>query len=304
MTSVCPLDQADEVGPTFVDVGPSVDDLTGAISDIAGTHWSDPSDVTVDGYPAKRLVSTYAADCPGPTRRYIWANDGGWFFVEEGARDTIYIVDVDGKRLVITTEERNASPELTGELEAIVASIDIRPGSAGRIAPSTSPAPTRTGHFPEAVGPDADLRVGRHQAIVEDIPFSFAIPIRGWEPQLGFYISRSTTGPQGAEGTIRWTTLPNGEQTTACSQVLGDSTSGSPDDVASHIARGAGVNLVSGPMGTTIDRHPAALVVVDVETDLGCDPAYFYSYAPVDRWRPLDRHETRRSDHGLDRRGR
>jgi hypothetical protein len=281
VTSVCALDQANEVGPLFVEVGPTVDELTTAISNVVGTHWSNPTDVTVDGYPAKRLVSTYAADCEGPTRRTIWANDVSGFFVEEGARDTIYVIDVDGKRLVITTEERNASPALTGELEAIMASIDIEPGEAGASRPIQSPAAHRTGRFPEAVGPDADLRVGRHQAIVADTPFSFVVPTSGWETQLGFYISKSTTGPQGAEGTIRWTTLPNGLDTDACPQVLDDSTSGSADDVASHVARAPGVNLVSGPMGTTIDRHPTAHLVVDVEADLGCDPGYFYSYAPL-----------------------
>jgi hypothetical protein len=281
VTSVCALDESsDEVGPTYADVGPTVDDLTTAISNVVGTHWSAPADVTIGGYPAKRLVSRYSADCPGPARRWIWESDAGAFFVEQGARSSIYVVDVDGLRLVITTQERTSSPDVTGELDAIVSSVEIDRGQAAGGAPTQSPMPT--GRFPSAVGPDADLRVGRHEAIVEGVPFSFDIPAQGWEPQLGFYISKSNKGPQGAEGTIRWTTVPDGQDTDACPKVLDPSVDRSAGDVAAAVVTAPGVDAVTAPREVTVGGRTGMHVVITVRQDLGCDPGYFYAYKPVD----------------------
>jgi hypothetical protein len=281
VTSVCPLDESSgEVGPIFIEVGPTVADLTTSISNIVGTRWSDPVDVTLGGYPAKRLESTYTADCPGPTRRSLWANDSVEFFVEEGVKSSVYVVDVAGDRLVVASHERTSAADVVGELQAIIASIDIERGQAGA---DTTPSPVPTpGLFPAAVGPDAELRVGRHQAVVDDVPFSFSVPTSGWEPQRGFYVSKSTVGPQGAEGTIRWTTVHGSRNADPCLEVLDLSTASSPEEVAAAVATAPGVNVIAGPQEVTVGGRAATRVVLTVREDRGCDPAYFYRYEPVD----------------------
>jgi hypothetical protein len=136
--------------------------------------------------------------------------------------------------------------------------------------------------FPRAVGPDADLRVGRHRAVIEGIPFTFEVSEPGWESQRGFYLTKSITGPQGAEGTIRWTTIPNGDSTDPCPAVLDDSPGRSVRELAAAVASAPGIKVVEGPADAIVSGRPAAYVAVQVERDLGCDPGYFYTYEPVD----------------------
>ena len=282
VTSVCALDEATgEVGPIFADVGPTVDDLVSALAAIGGTSWSEPTDIVIGGYAGKRLMTTDQGLCPGPTRRTIWEDPTGSFFVEDGTRSTIDILDVDGDRLVVTQHLRTTDPAIVQELDAIVSSIAILRDQPlvdqPRLLLSTSGRP-----FPRAVGPDADLRTGRHRAVVEGIPFTFDVRESGWESQRGFYLSKSITGPQGAEGTIRWTTIPNGEYTDACQTVLDDRQLHSAREVTDAVARAPGIQILEYPMDVTIGGRRASQVLVRVASDRGCDPGYFYTYDPVD----------------------
>lgn len=283
VTSVCPLDGSpDEVGPTYVDVGPSVEDLTSALLNIVGTQWSGPEAVTVGGYPAQRLATTYSSDsCPGPTRRYIWDDDSGSFFVENRATSTVYVIDVAGDRLVTTTEVRGATPDDLAQLGGVLDSIVIRRQVASGDSATPSPRPQVSGLFPLAVGPDADLRIGRHSAVVDGVPFSFGVLDDGWEPQRPFYISKSTRGPQGAEGIVRWSTYPTSVHIELCPGLLPAKSPASPSALAAAVASAPGVELVSGPSELTLDGRPGTRVVVTVRQDLGCDPGYFYSYEAV-----------------------
>jgi hypothetical protein len=282
VTSVCALDEAsDEVGPIFVDVGPTVDDLAAAIRSIAGTSWSEPVDITIGGHRGKRLETTYLASCDGPGRRTIWEERSGYFFVEVGMRSTVDILDVDGDRLVITQNVRTSDPAIVQQLDDIVSSMaivrDQAPIDQPILIENASGRP-----FPRAIGPDADLRTGRHRAVVEGIAFTFVVPEPGWETQRGFYLVKSITGPQGAEGTIRWTTIPNGEYTDPCPAVLDDAPGQSLAELAAAIAAAPGVLVLDGPIDATVGGRRAAYVRLEVERDLGCDPAYFYTYEPLD----------------------
>lgn len=281
VTSVCALDEATgEVGPIFTDVGPTVDDLVSALAAIGGTSWSEPTDIVVGGYAGKRLMTTDQGLCPGPTRRTIWEDPTGSFFVEEGMRSTVDILDVDGDRLVITRNLRTTDPAIAQELDAIVSSMAILRGQPLAAQPSLLDS-TYGRPFPRAIGPDAELRTGRHRAVVEGIRFTFAVG-EGWESQRGFYLSKSITGPQGAEGTIRWTTIPNGEYTDACPPVLDDRQLRSAREVADAAARAPGIQVLEHPRDVTIGGRPGSHVLVRVATDRGCDPGYFYTYDPVD----------------------
>jgi hypothetical protein len=283
-TSLCALDESTgEVGPVREIVGPTVDDLVTAIGRVVGTRWS-VADATLGGYRGKRLETTYTPDCPGPSRRDLWGDNISGFFLEEGVTSSIYVVDVDGDRLVVSTHERTTNKDALLELDAVVASIGIEPGQPGRGPRNATPPPTGIDSFPRAVGPDADLRVGRHSAVVDGIPFTFDVPTSGWEPQLGFYVSKSTYGSQGAEATLRWTRYPNGTHTQACPGFLNEDAlaGGGAHAVAAAVAAAPGLNVVSGPTAMTIDGRPAWSVAVLVANDLGCDPGYFYTYdAPI-----------------------
>jgi hypothetical protein len=284
VTSVCPSGKPSDVGPTLIDVGPTVDDLTTAIRNVVGTHWSSPADVTIGGYPGKRLVSTFsAADCPGPARRWIWAGEQGAsystgsFFVEDGVTSTVYVVDVNGDRLVLTSDDRNASPDDVAQLAAIMTSIDIERPNAAAGPATPSPAFGIRESFPVSVGPDADLRIGRHRAIVDGVPFSFDVPTSNWEPRA-FYVSKSFIGPQDAEATLRWTAFPHSLHAELCPGLLSEPLGTSAASLADALAAVPGLDVIAGPSDVTVGGRAAKHAVLSVRNDVGCDPGYFYAY--------------------------
>ncbi len=127
-------------------VGPGVDDLVAALSDQAGREASDPVDVTVGGYPAKRLELSVPGDldvssCDGGSYR-VWLEPGELHTDEPildsdipslvthvaGQRDVVYIADIDGNRFVLVAWHMpGSSPEDLAELDTIIDSIRIDP---------------------------------------------------------------------------------------------------------------------------------------------------------------------------------
>jgi hypothetical protein len=93
-------------------VGPTVDDLATALVKQAGAAAIPPTDVTVGGYPGKKVelsipagVDTSTCD-EGDFGRWSPENDPGHygpFTYGNRQHDTIYIVDVEGTRWVIDT---------------------------------------------------------------------------------------------------------------------------------------------------------------------------------------------------------
>jgi len=117
------------------EVGPTVDDLVGALMAQPGPDVSEPVDITLGGYPGKRVELTVPADldvaaCRIPAGLQIWldASGGKYLLFDHDVTATVYIVDVNGERLVITTVFRFDSSEADiAEMEAILASIQIEP---------------------------------------------------------------------------------------------------------------------------------------------------------------------------------
>jgi hypothetical protein len=127
-------------------VGPSVDDLAIALSQLAPFEvTSPPSDVTMFGYEGKHLQLT-VPDLPvtgsGETREFAGCTDGnlnswsgenhdGAFYgynADPGTTEDYWILDVDGTRLVFITLEIPGSPaQDREELQAIFDSISIEP---------------------------------------------------------------------------------------------------------------------------------------------------------------------------------
>ena len=116
-------------------VGPTVDDLVGALLAQPGPHQSS-RETTVGGYPATRVDlrvpdSLQTEDCflgPG-TGVQIWRNGPGNFLVlDPQGLLSIYVVDVDGEPAVFTSQYRPAhtSPEDEAELHQVLDSIEIQ----------------------------------------------------------------------------------------------------------------------------------------------------------------------------------
>lgn len=121
---------------TLVDVGTTVDELASALMDQEGRDASAPTDVMLGGFPAKRIELSVPADldiatCDNEFLR-SWPDPGpdesGGLPSRVGQTDVVYIVDVDGNRLVIDAGHMPASSEENlAELEEVLASIRIEP---------------------------------------------------------------------------------------------------------------------------------------------------------------------------------
>ena len=109
--------------------GPSVDDLAAALASLPGLDATTPTDVTMDGYEGKQLTLTAPASFEGCTLSpegtfRIWELPLGatlrpW---TAGERDRMWILDVDGQRLVIQ------APEKPGATAASKAEVQADPG--------------------------------------------------------------------------------------------------------------------------------------------------------------------------------
>ena len=125
----------------MVNPGPTVDDLAGALAEIPLRNATQPVDVTLDRYTGKYLEWSVPADmqvdgegnftdCDNEGLQHYFKSWTGSGWVSEryhqgaGQIDRLWIVDVDGERLVIdafempyaTTAERE---ELTAVVESI-----------------------------------------------------------------------------------------------------------------------------------------------------------------------------------------
>jgi len=135
------------------EVGPTVDDLVRALVDQVGSDASAPVDVTLGGYPAKRIDMSIPAELDTLTCRYpgsliqIWADpaETGFFAIpvdpanpaaDQGGGGRVYIADVNGDRAVIHTGSApGASTSDIAELEGVIDSIRFESPAS----PSPSP---------------------------------------------------------------------------------------------------------------------------------------------------------------------
>jgi len=135
-----------KAGTLVPPVGPTVGDLAAALIKQVGPTVATSTDVTLDGYRGKKIEYSARSDfdhtsCDeGVYSRWEAASEpgdwGGW--VEAGGqRNAVYIIDVDGQRLVIDTMSLpEASASDVAELDQIVASIRFEPRAS---SPSPSP---------------------------------------------------------------------------------------------------------------------------------------------------------------------
>ena len=109
-------------------VGPSIDDLATALSNLPGFEATPVEDVSIDGFDVKRFTITAPED-PACDTLSTWATPTRTNGVGPGEANLIHIIDVDGVRVVLTfgyfgsqVSEQDLSPA-----EEVIASIGIEP---------------------------------------------------------------------------------------------------------------------------------------------------------------------------------
>jgi hypothetical protein len=258
-TDVCPRD------PSFVKVGPTAEDVTTALVNQVGTRSRGPTAVMLGGFAARKIELALPADfpvsCGGPEGRRIWADatttETYFFGLLDGGTATMYVVDVHGDRLVITSQDRGAAAEDMAQLDAIIASIDIEP------LPSLAES----------------LPVGRQSLTVDGIPFSFSVPAPAqgarWARYGTLYISKDSEGPPTTEAVIYWTRFPDGVYAPPCANLMSPHVGSSAADLAAAVSTAPGTELVTGPSDATVGGRAAKYVVLTVREDNGCNPGFF-----------------------------
>lgn len=250
---------------SFVEVGPTVEDLMTAISNMIGTQ-PGPAEVRFGGHLVRRFVLGYSDPGPGPEERRIWERATGRDLpgLLKGGTTTVDVVDVNGHRLVLTSVDRGSSADDLAELDAIMATIVIEPAGTGPIEP---------------------LPAGSHPVTVDDVTFSFSAPAHtpgGWARFGGISVNKSIAGPQGAEAMIYWTSFPGGGVTDPCGDLRGLPDGISVADLAAAVSKAPGTELVAGPSDVIVGGRAAKHLVLTVRDDVGCDPGYFFTWHDLD----------------------
>ena len=112
--------------------GPAVDDLATALTHLPGFTATTPTPVTVDGYSGKQLTLTAPASFAGCVLtqdgyRLMQLPGGAIFSSQPGQQTTLQILDVRGKRLVITSETTPSTPgNFTSDIRTILDSINFQ----------------------------------------------------------------------------------------------------------------------------------------------------------------------------------
>lgn len=121
-------------GEDFTQVGPSVDDLAGALLRQPGPAASGPVKTTLGGYPATRIDLTVPKGFdlkPCNAKNIglqIWYSPPAdkYFVLLRDGTASVYIVDIDGQRQVFMTQYKTAaSDEDVREMQRVLDSIEI-----------------------------------------------------------------------------------------------------------------------------------------------------------------------------------
>jgi hypothetical protein len=172
---------------------------------------------------------------------------------------------------------------------AIIAFAGIRllpsSGLFGGPSGSATPSPSLSATHPSSADPtlgvnpvSADYTIGRHSLTVDGISFSFAIEKARWEPYGTLLLSKSLTGPQGAEAVVYWAAYPDGREADPCEDLANQPKGAPVADLADAVAGAPGTDLYKGPVDVTIGGLATKYVALKVREDAGCDPGFFYNW--------------------------
>jgi len=110
-------------------VGPTVDDLANALAAQEMRGDAVPTDATIDGYQGKVIELSVPTDIAiGSCDRGEFRSWAGRYHQGPGQIDRVYILDIDGERLVLLVHHMpGASEAALAEQQAVFESIDILP---------------------------------------------------------------------------------------------------------------------------------------------------------------------------------
>jgi hypothetical protein len=139
---------------TMVSAGTTVDQLTSLlVAQKGGRVASAPTNVTLGGFPAKRIQFTVPATvgvetCDnGVGLLHFWpdpdgTSNGGICCSSVGSTDVVYVLHIAGEQFVVMTRQAaGATPADLAELNAIVASVKIAKSPASPAPSGASPSP-------------------------------------------------------------------------------------------------------------------------------------------------------------------
>jgi len=153
-----------------------------------------------------------------------------------------------------------------------VVGINLLPRSGGvggdpTPSPSLSPSPT-----PQAwAGP---IRVGRNEATIRGVRFSFSIPSTGWvRTQWEGMINKFPPG--------NWIGFLNSFDSVSSDPCAGTTTPVGPSvaEMADALTTIPGTEA-EAPTDATVGGLPAKLVTLTINDDIGCPPSSFWIYGP------------------------
>ena len=146
---------------TMISGGTTVDQLTNLLrAQKGGRVASAPTNVTLGGFPAKRIQFTVPAavgveSCDaGVGLLHFWpdpdgTSGGGICCSAVGSTDVVYVLHVAGQQLIVMTRQAaGASPADLAELNAIVASVKIAGAPASAAPSGASPYPSAASPSP------------------------------------------------------------------------------------------------------------------------------------------------------------
>jgi len=117
-------------GAGDVEVGTTVDELVGAFAEQTAYEVSAPTDVSLAGYSGKRVDLTLPSDLGTSTcgYEYFFPWQGSAYAQGPGNIWHVWILDVDGSRVVVTTHDFEGTPAADREeMQAILDSLRIEP---------------------------------------------------------------------------------------------------------------------------------------------------------------------------------
>jgi hypothetical protein len=123
--------RACESSGTKSDFGPTVDDLADALVSLEDFEATEPTDVTLSGFHGKRVALTVPMDVdvtnPDCDNGEYHLNEGR-YYQAPGQTDDMWILDVDGERMVPTfATTPNTPAEVVEQVEQIRDSLVIEP---------------------------------------------------------------------------------------------------------------------------------------------------------------------------------
>jgi hypothetical protein len=199
-----------------------------------------------------RLDPTLGIRSPWPRTRSVTTSNAVKRMVAAG----LMVVAIAGVVTVVTLN-----------LLSPVAPADV--GASPSASPRVTPRPV----------PDQPVP-GRTAVSIDEINFSFEMPPdwEGFDSEFPNYISRSVTGPQGAEGQVMWAAYRStGRFASECAYLRNLDTAATVAALTEAVASVPGTDVLSRS-DASVGGRTATKVVLFVRDDVGCDPGFFFNY--------------------------